>query len=188
MLHGLAGFFEATLYGNVGLSIHPARKAAISKDMLSWFPLFFPFKVSLSPPCPRCPSPRPDCAIQAPLYLPSNAELQVSIWRLTDSRKVWYEWYAEAFLPVLRPRPLSPPPRVDRQGSVVVATPAATAPFATPSPLLDPIDNPFLVVERPPAAAAAQRSLEDADVEAGVVKIGQTALHNPSGRSSWIGL
>lgn len=42
---GLAGYFEAVLYGNIGLSIHPHRKEQISKDMLSWFPLFFPFKV-----------------------------------------------------------------------------------------------------------------------------------------------
>jgi len=42
------------LYGNVGLSIHPHRKDQISKDMLSWFPLFFPFKVGhLSPREPR---------------------------------------------------------------------------------------------------------------------------------------
>ena len=45
VLHGLAGYFEAVLYGNVGLSIHPQRKDQISKDMLSWFPFFFPFKV-----------------------------------------------------------------------------------------------------------------------------------------------
>lgn len=45
VLHGLAGYFEAVLYGNIGLSIHPHRKDQISKDMLSWFPLFFPFKV-----------------------------------------------------------------------------------------------------------------------------------------------
>ena len=44
-LHGLAGYFEAVLYGHVGLSIHPQRKDQISKDMLSWFPLFFPLKV-----------------------------------------------------------------------------------------------------------------------------------------------
>ena len=45
VLHGLAGYFEAMLYGDVGLSIHPLRKDQISKDMLSWFPLFFPLKV-----------------------------------------------------------------------------------------------------------------------------------------------
>lgn len=64
ILHGLAGYFEAVLYGDVGLSIHPDRKEHISKDMLSWFPLFFPLKVSkdtcttplcLSPPPPRSP-------------------------------------------------------------------------------------------------------------------------------------
>lgn len=45
VLHGLAGYFEAVLYGEIGLSIHPNRKEHISKDMLSWFPLFFPLKV-----------------------------------------------------------------------------------------------------------------------------------------------
>ena len=45
VLHGLAGYFEAVLYDNIGLSIHPHRKEHISKDMLSWFPMFFPFKV-----------------------------------------------------------------------------------------------------------------------------------------------
>jgi protein arginine N-methyltransferase 5 len=45
VLHGLAGYFEAVLYGKIGLSIHPIRKEHISKDMLSWFPLFFPLRV-----------------------------------------------------------------------------------------------------------------------------------------------
>ena len=44
-MHGLAGYFEAILYGDVGLSIHPQRKDHVSKDMLSWFPLFFPLRV-----------------------------------------------------------------------------------------------------------------------------------------------
>jgi hypothetical protein len=46
VLHGLAGYFEAVLYRDVGLSIHPDSKDQISPEMLSWFPLFFPFKVS----------------------------------------------------------------------------------------------------------------------------------------------
>jgi protein arginine N-methyltransferase 5 len=45
ILHGLAGYFEAVLYRDVGLSIHPERMDSISKDMLSWFPIFFPFRV-----------------------------------------------------------------------------------------------------------------------------------------------
>ena len=51
-MHGLAGYFEAHLYGNIGLSIHPERMSMISPDMMSWFPLFFPFKVSISNRCP----------------------------------------------------------------------------------------------------------------------------------------
>lgn len=41
--HGFAGYFEAVLYGDVTLSIHPERAAG---DMLSWFPIFFPLSVS----------------------------------------------------------------------------------------------------------------------------------------------
>jgi hypothetical protein len=48
ILHGLAGYFEAVLYGGIGLSIHPERMDSISKDMLSWFPIFFLFRVRQS--------------------------------------------------------------------------------------------------------------------------------------------
>lgn len=43
--HGLAGYFEANLFGSVNLSIFPDSNRA-TKDMMSWFPIFFPFKVS----------------------------------------------------------------------------------------------------------------------------------------------
>jgi protein arginine N-methyltransferase 5 len=55
--HGLAGYFESTLYErksgpNKGkkteISIHPERIDEKSKDMVSWFPIFFPLKVSLA--------------------------------------------------------------------------------------------------------------------------------------------
>ena len=75
--HGLAGFFEAHLFGNVMLSIFPDPIRA-SRDMLSWFPIFFPFRT--------------------PLYVPANSELDVHMWRLTDNKHVWYEWSAEAFM------------------------------------------------------------------------------------------
>ena len=75
--HGLAGFFEAHLFGNVMLSIFPDPTRA-SRDMLSWFPIFFPFRT--------------------PLYVPANSELDVHMWRLTDNKHVWYEWSAEAFM------------------------------------------------------------------------------------------
>ncbi|KIY43852.1 PRMT5-domain-containing protein [Fistulina hepatica ATCC 64428] len=163
ILHGLAGYFEAVLYGNIGLSIHPHRKDQISKNMLSWFPLFFPIK--------------------EPLYLPSNSELHVSLWRLTNERQVWYEWHAEAFLAVptstnysselgTSSRPLS-------VSGVLPMVNGGSLPL-TASPLLDAEDAPH--------AVKAERRRATHDVTALMVKIGQTSLHNPNGRSSWIGL
>lgn len=169
VLHGLAGYFEAVLYGEIGLSIHPNRMEHMSKDMLSWFPLFFPLK--------------------DPLYLPSNSELRVSIWRLTDQRQVWYEWYTESFLPVLRPpvetTKVGPVPRVDGYGSFVTA---ASTHFAPPSPLIDAIDNPVVISSDQVSKEVKRVEEVSKKVETGVVKIGQTTLHNPGGRSSWIGL
>ena len=48
-----------------------------SKDMISWFPIFFP--------------------LNTPLYIPDGAEVEVSMWRQTDDRKVWYEWLVEVY-------------------------------------------------------------------------------------------
>lgn len=80
ILHGLAGYFEACLYKDVGLSIHPHRQAEVSPNMLSWFPLFFPFKVSLaytevihhSHPILR-PRNRSICQLAPKLISPSGA-------------------------------------------------------------------------------------------------------------------
>ncbi|RDX42125.1 PRMT5-domain-containing protein [Lentinus brumalis] len=167
VLHGFGGYFEAVLYGNVGISIHPERMALISKDMLSWFPLFIPLK--------------------DPLYLPADAELTVSIWRLTDARKVWYEWYAEAFLPVPTASvsspiwrdtlsPMSPSPDSS------FLSPVASTPTIVTSPLQD---VHHLTLEVPgPMSMMGDRHKEGVSL----VKISQTALHNPGGRSSWIGL
>ena len=61
VVHGLAGYFEAVLYESqvegdkdesggrrmVELSILPENIDRKSKDMVSWFPIFFPLKVSL---------------------------------------------------------------------------------------------------------------------------------------------
>ncbi|KAI0153214.1 protein arginine N-methyltransferase [Xylariaceae sp. FL1272] len=89
--HGLAGYFESTLYESqldsemvdgvrpkVELSTLPEMIDLKSRDMVSWFPIFFPLK--------------------QPLYLPPDAELEVSMWRQTDDAKVWYEWMVEAYL------------------------------------------------------------------------------------------
>lgn len=75
--HGLSGYFQAQLYDDVVLSTYPDERVS-SPDMVSWFPMFFPFRT--------------------PLYLPAGSELEVHMWRLTDEHRVWYEWSAEAFL------------------------------------------------------------------------------------------
>ena len=47
--HGLAGYFETVLYagraGKTELSTNPVTMDEKSKDMISWFPIFFPLKV-----------------------------------------------------------------------------------------------------------------------------------------------
>ncbi|KAG0198038.1 hypothetical protein BGX28_008481 [Mortierella sp. GBA30] len=69
MLHGVAGYFESVLYKDVMLSINPATH---SPGMFSWFPIYFPIKT--------------------PLYVPAGSQVMLDFWRLTDTRKVWYEW------------------------------------------------------------------------------------------------
>ncbi|KAF7316878.1 Protein arginine N-methyltransferase [Mycena chlorophos] len=166
VLHGLAGYFEAVLYGNIGLSIHPHRKERISKDMLSWFPLFFPFK--------------------EPLYLPSNSELHVSIWRLTNQRQVWYEWHAEAFLNIVgEPSPETEVP-LPSPRSAMSSSFFSSPPRNTPSPLIDASFTndafSFGLDRRVSTSWSVEPPAER------LIKIGHTSLHNPGGRSSWIGL
>ncbi|KAJ3022093.1 Protein arginine N-methyltransferase 5 [Thoreauomyces humboldtii] len=71
LLHGISGYFEATLYKDVMISIHPQTH---SPGMFSWFPIFFP--------------------LQTPIYLPAGSKVDLNFWRLCDARKVWYEWSA----------------------------------------------------------------------------------------------
>lgn len=54
--HGLAGYFEATLYPGVELSTNPVNMDEKSPEMMSWFPIFFPLKVSST--FPSCFSSR----------------------------------------------------------------------------------------------------------------------------------
>ncbi|KAK4040548.1 PRMT5 arginine-N-methyltransferase-domain-containing protein [Parachaetomium inaequale] len=85
VIHGLAGFFESVLYASqtgagkepVEISILPDQIDRKSRDMISWFPIFFPLK--------------------KPLYFPQDTELEVSMWRQTDDAKVWYEWLVEVY-------------------------------------------------------------------------------------------
>ncbi len=43
VLHGIAGYFESQLFDDVLMSIHPATH---SEGMFSWFPIYFPIRVS----------------------------------------------------------------------------------------------------------------------------------------------
>jgi protein arginine N-methyltransferase 5 len=43
--HGLAGYFETVLYGDIELSTNPVTMDAKSSGMISWFPIYFPLKV-----------------------------------------------------------------------------------------------------------------------------------------------
>ncbi|ORZ00647.1 PRMT5 arginine-N-methyltransferase-domain-containing protein [Syncephalastrum racemosum] len=71
IMHGIAGYFEAQLYKNVMISIHPQTH---SPGMFSWFPIFFP--------------------IRTPLQVPAHSNVSIQFWRATDEKKVWYEWSA----------------------------------------------------------------------------------------------
>ncbi|KAI7192383.1 Skb1 methyltransferase [Hortaea werneckii] len=61
----------------VELSTNPLTMSHKSPDMISWFPIFFPFKT--------------------PLYIPDNGRLAAQMWRGTDDRGVWYEWSGDVF-------------------------------------------------------------------------------------------
>jgi len=61
---------------------------------------------------------------------------------------------------------------------------SASTHVAVPSPVIDAVD----VFPLTPRSETSRASSELSRSASGVVKIGQTALHNPGGRSSWIGL
>ncbi|WVF70794.1 hypothetical protein IAT40_005588 [Kwoniella sp. CBS 6097] len=179
-LHGLAGYFEAHLYSNVGLSIHPENAHRVSPDMFSWFPLYFPLKESI--------------------YLPSNSELEVNLWRLCDSkgRKIWYEWSVESYLPislnggvgVQSPNSAGLTPNGSRHVSA-----AGMPGGGQPSPLMDAPFSPgfgSLSANLPGIAGAGGGAGAGVGVGGAGgemrVKIGQSSLHNPAGVHSWVGL
>eukprot|EP01087_Luapelamoeba_hula_P005205 TRINITY_DN15289_c0_g1_i1.p1 TRINITY_DN15289_c0_g1~~TRINITY_DN15289_c0_g1_i1.p1 ORF type:complete len:609 (-),score=84.79 TRINITY_DN15289_c0_g1_i1:32-1858(-) len=68
-IHGFGGFFDATLFEHVHISINPET---FSEGMISWFPLYFPLRV--------------------PVYAPKGAVIEAHFWRNVTSTKVWYEW------------------------------------------------------------------------------------------------
>ena len=121
------------------------------------------------------------CLLQDPLYLPSNSELQVSIWRLTNQRQVWYEWYAEAFMPLPGSSSIPQSPR-ERRATLQVPI---IKQLVDGGPVMDALDA--IADSEDGDGRQGSASANEGD-RVGLVKIGQTSLHNPRGRSSWIGL
>jgi len=68
-IHGFAGYFHCVLYKDVTMSIHPDWH---SPDMFSWFPIVFP--------------------IVRPIQIEADSVLKFHIWRVSNSKSVWYEW------------------------------------------------------------------------------------------------
>lgn len=124
-IHGIAGYFIATLYGDITLSIVPndsviktledqensnidnsrshngstATKVNYTENMKSWSPMFFPLK--------------------EPLFLNDDTELEVFITRNDLNSRVWYEWSVSSFVYLVSSSeiPKSEGERVPRTGS-----------------------------------------------------------------------
>lgn len=110
---------------------------------------------------------------------------------MTDKRKVWYEWSAESFLAMPRIQPAEAAPSLssavqssngvftggDGMRSHLLSPRAQSPAISAPSPMLD---APQPVWDRGMSVVG--------DESPDLAKIGQTSLHNPGGRSSWIGL
>ncbi|CAA6671219.1 unnamed protein product [Spirodela intermedia] len=69
MVHGFAGYFDATLYKDVHLGIEPNTA---TPNMFSWFPIFFP--------------------LRTPVTVAPGSPVEVHFWRCHGGAKVWYEW------------------------------------------------------------------------------------------------
>jgi type II protein arginine methyltransferase len=68
-LHGLGGYFDCCLYGDISFSTVPHNH---SVGMFSWFPMFLPF--------------------QRPIRVNPHDRLSITIWRRVTTEKMWYEW------------------------------------------------------------------------------------------------
>lgn len=71
VVHGFAGYFDAQLYKDVYLSIHPLTH---SPEMFSWFPLFIPVRI--------------------PFRVLEGDTISFHISREVSTNAVWYEWAA----------------------------------------------------------------------------------------------
>lgn len=73
LVHGFAGYFDATLFDDVHVSIEPSTH---SPGMFSWFPLFFP--------------------LRTPHTVAAGSTLTVHFWRRADGHRMYYEWAVTA--------------------------------------------------------------------------------------------
>lgn len=144
--------------------------------------------------------------LQDPIYLPASSELDVQIWRLTDNTKkrVWFEWSAQAYLAITAPLSgpggalggLASPTSATfstssgvgggRAGALSPVLGGSEAAFASaPSPMLGSNEG-----GRMSAILEEGQGQEQGAAGATVnrIKISQTRLHNPGGKTSWIGL
>ena len=83
ILHVFTGYFSSRLYSNVIMSIVPNEH---SKVMYSWFPMYFPIQVTFQFYYLIFIN------IQKPIEIKANETLEILIWRINDTKKVWYEW------------------------------------------------------------------------------------------------
>lgn len=68
-IHGFAGYFDCTLYKDIGFSTVPHMA---SEGMFSWFPMFIP--------------------VEKPFTVKEGESVKVTLWRCVNSNKMWYEW------------------------------------------------------------------------------------------------
>ncbi|RKP00330.1 hypothetical protein CXG81DRAFT_6658, partial [Caulochytrium protostelioides] len=69
LIHGFAGYFSATLYGDVTLSIEPATT---TPGLCSWFAMWLP--------------------LATPLLVRPGEAVAAHVWRCAAAARVWYEW------------------------------------------------------------------------------------------------
>ncbi len=68
-LHGFIGFFEAELYGDIRISIHPQTE---TPGMGGWAPIYFP--------------------LRSRVQVKAGETIEAHIWRRVGRGRVWYEW------------------------------------------------------------------------------------------------
>lgn len=93
VLHGLSGYFDAVLWGDITLSIEPNTH---SPGMVSWFPIFFPIKVNHQREIRTVKElsfvNESSSNSQEAVIVNGGDEVEVHFWRRCNAKNVWYEW------------------------------------------------------------------------------------------------